>query len=283
MFRAMRPHQWSKNLLIFLPMFAAQDLGRFLPVFLAFVAFCLAASAVYIINDLLDLAADRAHPRKHKRPFAAGDLTAVTGATMAGVFLLVALVLALLVGNPLFPVALGLYLFVTFLYSFWLKRKLLADVITLAGLYTIRIVAGATAATIFLSPWLLGFSMFLFLCLAAVKRQAELIDQIEAGRAGAGRAYLPDDLPILRGMALSAGNTAVLVLALYISSDDVQKIYSNPTVLWLICPVLLYWTARTVMKAHRGLMTDDPIVFAVTDRISLTLIVISAIVVVLAI
>lgn len=268
MLKALRPHQWAKNTLLFLPMLAAHDLTKLMPVFLGFVAFSLTASAVYVINDLIDLPSDRAHPRKCKRPFAAGDLNATTGFGMAGALILAALILGLLVGNMSFIGVLILYLAATFLYSLWLKRKLLVDVLMLAGLYTVRIIAGAAAAAVPLSPWLLGLSIFLFLALAAVKRQAELIDQMQTGRDSPGRAYQVDDLPILRGIALSAGNASVLVLALYISSDDVQALYSRPQFIWLICPFLLYWVLRMVMKTHRGEMTDDPIVFAVTDRIS---------------
>ena len=282
MLKALRPHQWSKNLLLFLPILAAHDLSNLLAVCLGFVAFCLTASAVYVVNDLIDLPADRAHPRKKKRPFAAGDLSAVTGVSMAGGLLLAAFVLALLIGNPVFLGVLTLYLVTTFLYSLWLKRKLVLDVLMLAGLYTVRIIAGGVAATVLLSPWMLGFSMFLFLGLAAIKRQAELTDQLASGRSSAGRAYEVDDLPVLRGMAITASYAAVLVLALYISSSDVQARYDSTTQLWLLCPLLLYWQMRMVIKTHRGLMSDDPIVFATTDRVSLLLIVASALVVVSA-
>lgn len=268
MLRALRPHQWSKNMLLFLPMLAAHDLSGLVPVILGFLAFCLTASSVYVLNDLLDLAADRAHPRKRLRPFAAGELPAATGVAMAGGLLLAALVLALLTGRPVFLGVLALYLVATFLYSFWLKRKLLVDVLTLAGLYTLRLLAGGAAAGVMLSPWMLGFSMFFFLSLAAVKRQAELVDLLRTGREAVGRAYETDDLPVLRAMAMSASHAAVLVLALYIASDDVQQLYHRPSVLWLTCPLLLYWSTRMLMKAHRGVMTDDPIVFAVTDRVS---------------
>ena len=272
MLKGLRPHQWSKNLLLFLPMLAAHDLVKLLPVFLGFLAFCLTASAVYVINDLVDLPADRAHPRKCKRPFASGALSAATGAGMAMVLLLCALALGLATGNPLFIATLALYLAATFAYSLWLKRKLIVDVLMLAGLYTVRIIAGGAAASVVLSPWILGFSMFLFLALAAIKRQAELTDQVKTGRASAGRAYEVEDLPILRAMAVSAGQAAVLVLALYISSDAVQTLYDRSEILWLICPLLLYWLLRMVMKTHRGEMSDDPIVFAATDKISLIVI-----------
>lgn len=282
MLRALRPHQWSKNLLLFLPMLAAHQPGAFLSVLLGFVAFCLTASAVYVVNDLIDLTADRAHPRKYRRPFAAGDLSAATGVFMSGGLLGLALIFGLMTGNPAFLGVLALYLVSTFLYSLWLKRRLIVDVLTLAGLYTVRIIAGGTAASVMLSPWMLGFSMFLFLALAAVKRQGELMDQMQSGRTSLGRAYEVDDLPILRGLALTTSNAAVLVLALYLSSDDVQALYSRPEYLWLVCPLLLYWTTRMVMKTHRGLMTDDPIVFAVTDRISLGVIGVSALIVLAA-
>lgn len=280
--KAMRPHQWSKNLLLFLPMLAAHDLSRLPQVILGFLAFCMTASAVYVINDLTDLEADRLHPRKCKRPFAAGDLMPLTGLTLAAVLLLGALVLALMMPDGSnFLSVLVLYLFATFAYSLWLKRRLVVDVLMLAGLYTVRILAGVAAASVVLSHWMLAFSMFLFLALAAVKRQAELTDQAKTGRASAGRAYEIDDLPILRSLALSAGNAAVLVLALYISSDAVQQLYSWPELLWMICPMLLYWIVRMVMKTHRGMMTDDPIVYAATDPVSLLIIAMMSVIVVI--
>lgn len=270
--KALRPHQWSKNMLLFLPMLAAHDLSKIGFVFLGFLAFCLTASSVYVINDLLDLEADRAHPRKRQRPFATGALSAVNGVVLSGGLLLGALCLGLLTGRPIFLATLCVYLVATFAYSLYLKRKLLIDVLALAGLYTVRIIAGGAAASVSLSPWLLGFSMFLFLALAAIKRQAELTDQMKTGRASSGRAYEVEDLPILRGMAIAAGNAAVMVLALYISSDAIQALYTRPGLIWLICPLLLYWILRMVMKTHRGQMTDDPIVFAVTDRASCLLV-----------
>lgn len=271
MIRAMRPHQWAKNLLLFLPAVAAHDASNIFATLLGFMAFCLTASAVYVINDLIDLSADRAHPRKCKRPFAAGDLSLQSGLILAAGICLLALILGLLT-SPAFLAVQLVYLVMTFAYSMWLKRKLIVDVLTLAGLYTIRILAGAAAAMVVLSPWMLGFSIFIFLALAAVKRQAELTDQLATNRESIGRAYQVDDLPILRAIAISAGNTAVMVLALYINSPEVQTLYAAPYLLWGICPVLLYWNLRMVMKAHRGQMSDDPIVFAATDPVSLALI-----------
>lgn len=282
MLRSMRLYQWSKNALLFLPVLAAHDPSALGAALLGFLAFCLTASAVYVVNDLIDLPADRAHPRKRLRPFAAGELSAVTGVAMAGGLLITAGVLGALTVNPHFLGVLTLYLVTTFAYSVWLKRKLLVDVLTLAGLYTIRILAGGIATGIVLSPWMLGFSMFIFLALAAIKRQAELTDQMLTGRKSSGRAYEVDDLPIMRGIALSAAHAATLIMALYISSSDVQALYAHPELLWLVCPLLLYWLLRMVMMTHRGYMTDDPIVFAAKDRVSIVVIASSVVVLIAA-
>lgn len=271
--RALRPRQWVKNLLIFLPMAAAHSMESLLAVVAAFLAFSMTASSVYVVNDLLDLSADRAHPRKRFRPFAAGEVTATQGLAVAAGLILGALALSLALTPPAFLAWLGIYYVATFAYSAWLKRKLIVDVMTLAGLYTVRIIAGAAAATVVLSPWMLGFSMFLFLALAAIKRQAELVDLFKSDKsAAAGRAYEADDLPVLRGIALSSSHAAVLVLSLYITSDAVQPLYDRPQLLWIVAPLLLYWLIRMVMKTHRGHMTDDPIVFAARDKTSLAVI-----------
>ncbi|MEM6635712.1 MAG: UbiA family prenyltransferase [Pseudomonadota bacterium] len=280
--RAMRPHQWTKNLLLFLPLLAAHDFTAFSEVVVGFAAFCLVASTVYIINDLLDLQADRAHPRKRNRPFASGRLSVADGIVLGAACLLLALSLALSTGHILFIATLAVYFAVTFAYSFWIKRKLILDVIVLAGLYTIRVIAGAVVAATPLSPWMLGFSMFLFLSLAAIKRQAELADQVATGRQSSGRAYQVGDIPILIGMAFSAAHAAVVVLALYIASEDVQLLYARPELLWLLCPAVLYWNTRMIMVAHRNLMSDDPIVFAASDKASVTIIIASVIVAALA-
>lgn len=280
--KAMRPHQWSKNMLLFVPALAAHDSWSLWTVFWGFLAFSATASAVYLVNDLLDLASDRAHPRKRKRPFAAGTLSARTGLLMTACLLAVALAISVAIGSVSFLLTLFIYLGATFAYSLWLKRKLLIDVLMLAGLYTIRIIAGGAVAGLTLSPWLLGFSMFVFLALAGVKRQAELMDQLATGRASSGRAYEVDDLPILRALSMSSGMASVLVLALYIASDDVQPNYNVPQLLWMLCPVVLYWVMRMIMMAHRGSMTDDPIVFAATDRTSQVVIALGGIIVLFA-
>jgi 4-hydroxybenzoate polyprenyltransferase/phosphoserine phosphatase len=269
--RAMRPHQWLKNLLVFVPVLAAHEMA--LPPMSAatpaFLAFCLSASAVYVLNDLLDLRADRSHPRKRKRPFASGDLPIQAGVWLFAGLALAGLAIGALVGAE-FAALLVLYQVATAVYSLFLKRRAVIDICTLAGLYTLRIVAGGVATGITLSVWLLAFSTFFFFSLAASKRLAELseLDSI-GGRLAAGRGYRVEDLPLVAGMALSSGYLAVLVMALYINVPEVQALYTRPEFLWGVCPVLLYWISRVVLWAHRGEMPDDPVVFAMRDRTSL--------------
>lgn len=269
--RALRPHQWLKNVLVFLPALAAHDSSAqtWGASLLAFMAFCLVSSSVYVLNDLLDLASDRAHPRKRNRPFASGAIPLAHGAIMAPALLIIGFLLALGVGSLAFLGVMLIYGVLTTAYSISLKRILVLDIVTLAGLYTLRIIAGGAATGITLSVWLLAFSIFIFLALAAVKRQAELVDGIASGRKDiAGRSYTFADLPIVSMMAIASGYVAVLVLALFLNSDAVTQVYSTPELLWALCPVLLYWISRMVIIAHNGGMHDDPIVFAVTDRAS---------------
>ena len=266
--KALRPHQWLKNVLVFLPMLAAHQLDGATAVLavLAFVCFSLVASGVYVLNDLLDLAADRAHPRKKNRPFASGSIPIAQGTWMAGGLLALGGLIALALG-PAFLLVMGAYFLLTTAYSLHLKRRVVIDICVLAGLYTMRIVAGGVATGIPLSVWLLAFSVFFFLSLAAVKRQAELIDTAERGNPeAAGRGYHVDDLPIISMIAIGAGYVSVLVMALYVNSPDVAELYGRPEALWGVCIVLLYWITQTVMVAHRGKMHDDPVVYAAKDR-----------------
>lgn len=268
--RAVRPHQWLKNVLVFLPMLAAQkfDGQTFVLSLLSFVCFSLIASSVYVLNDLLDLGADRAHPRKRIRPFASGAIPIAHGSWMAAVLLVLGGLLAIAIG-PAFLLAMACYYVLTTAYSLYLKRRIVIDICVLAGLYTARIVAGGLATGISLSVWLLAFSVFFFLSLAAVKRQAELIDSAERGNLQAsGRGYVVDDLPIISMIAIGAGYVSVLVMTLYVSAPAVVEHYAHPQALWGVCAVLLYWTTRIVMVTHRGQMHDDPVVYAARDRIS---------------
>ena len=269
--RALRPHQWLKNALVFVPMLAAHQLtGATLgQSVLAFAVFSLVASSVYLLNDLLDLAADRAHPRKRRRPLASGALPLAQGTALAPLLLVAGLALALPLGWA-FVGVMAVYYAATLAYSLTLKRKVIIDICVLAGLYTLRIVAGGTATGIELSVWLLAFSIFFFFAMAAVKRQAELVDGEAAGTARVhGRGYRVSDLPLVSMMAIASGYLSVLVMALYIYAPEVRDLYGRPEALWGICLVLLYWVSRMVMVTHRGMMHDDPIVYAVRDRISL--------------
>lgn len=269
--KALRPHQWLKNILVFLPTLLAHqiELISFFAAFMAFVAFSFVASAVYVLNDLLDLAADRAHPRKRKRPFAAGTVPISHGTTMAVGLFGLGFLMALFI-SPAFLLVMLIYLVLTTAYSLRLKRVAILDICMLAGLYSIRIVAGGVATGTVLSVWLLAFAMFFFLSLAAVKRQAELVDSIKRNSAGAsGRDYYAEDLPVVVNIAISSGLISVLILVLYINSDAVRLLYQTTDILWAICVVLVYWIMRTVLKAHRGEMHDDPVVFAAKDQVSL--------------
>lgn len=268
--KALRPHQWTKNVLVFLPILASQQFEMIGLAVLAFVLFSVTASSVYIFNDLVDLSADRAHQRKSERPFAAGHVPVSHGVILGLGCLAAAFALSIFVMPPTFIYALALYFAVTVAYSLSLKRKLIVDVVVLAGLYTMRIIAGGAATGIVPSPWLLAFSVFLFYALASVKRQAELIDRAgQTEEQALGRGYMASDVSIMQMISISSGQAAVLVFALYLYSPAVAELYTTPQILWLICPVLLYWLARIAILTHRGFMEDDPIVFAAKDRISL--------------
>ena len=234
MLRALRPHQWLKNLLVFVPMLAAHQMtaDNALTSLSAFVAFCLVASSVYVLNDLLDLAADRAHPRKKERPFASGRLHIAHGTWLAPVLVLAGFLIALAAGKQLAAVVL-LYFIVTTAYSLYLKRLLILDICTLAGLYTLRVIGGGAATGIPLSIWLLAFSIFFFFALATIKRQAELLNGVEEGKEKAlGRGYHVNDLPTVANMATASGYMSIMILSLYLNSLNVQELYASPSFLW---------------------------------------------------
>lgn len=278
--RGLRLHQWLKNLLVFVPLLAAHQLSLGAPLWqavTAFFAFSLCASSVYVLNDLLDLSSDRLHVRKRKRPFASGLIPISHGAAIIPLLLACAFALASLL--PLeFIGILSLYFIATLSYSLGLKRQVVVDVLMLAGLYTLRVIAGGAATHIVPSFWLLAFSMFLFLSLAVVKRYSELLITLQQNKSeAAGRGYVVQDLPVLMATGTSSGMVAVLVFALYINNPDITRIYKNPQWLWLVPPLLLYWVSRLWMKTHRGEIDDDPVVFAIRDWQSLVVVVIAAI------
>lgn len=267
--RALRVSQWPKNVLVFVPMLLAHvflQKDRLLHAAIAFLCFSFAASATYILNDLLDMEADRRHPRKRKRPLAAGELSGQTGAVLMVVLLAAAVRLSRL-EPPRFLLCLGLYVGTTLAYSFVLKKMALLDVLTLAGLYTVRLVAGGAAAEVPLSPWFEIFSLFFFLSLAVVKRYSELHNLRESGAAARnGRGYRVEDIEQLRSFGTASGYASVVVFALYINNPEIANLYRHPHWLWLMAPLLIYWISRIWLLAHRGELDEDPVVFALTDK-----------------
>lgn len=272
--KAMRLHQWAKNSLIFVPLLAAHqalDLGKLSEGLFAFLLFGLCASSVYLINDILDIPDDRHHPSKKKRPIPAGLISLKQVVLFAPALCGSAFILSAIFLPPLFTLCLAAYMILTSLYSFALKRVLFIDVITLAMLYTQRIIAGVAVFEVRMSFWLLALSTFLFLSLALVKRYTELIaarNRNELGKTK-GRGYHTDDIELISSLGGSAGYISALVLALYIQDPETISFYSHPEYIWLACPVLLYWISRTWILAHRGEMNDDPVVFAMKDKVSL--------------
>lgn len=269
---AARPYQWSKNLLLLVPLIASQevkDWGVCWSLIFAFISFSLCASAVYLINDLLDLRADRLHPTKRNRPIAAGRLAPKHAVFGALGLIIVSFALSLIALPMLFTQILAVYFVMTSAYSLYIKGKAMLDVVWLASLYTLRIIAGGAAVAIVPSEWLLGFTLFTFLSLAFIKRFCELNLMLEAGKQKAtGRGYHTSDLQIVQSMGVGSGYLAVLIFALYITSEDVKVIYHTPKVLWLACPLILYWMSRMWLMAQRGQLRGDPLLFALSDRIS---------------
>jgi 4-hydroxybenzoate polyprenyltransferase len=265
--RALRIYQYAKNTLVFVPAITAHEmnLAALGDALLAFLAFSACASGAYLMNDLLDLSADRQHPTKRHRPLAAGSLP-ISSALSAIPLLWGFSVAASLCISPLFLGVLTAYLATTILYSLVLKRKMLVDVVTLAGLYSLRIIAGAVGVGVVLSEWLLIFSLFVFTSLALIKRFSELAMRESAGlKDPSNRDYRVTDLHIIAAMAAASAMNAVTVFSLYVSSSAVTPLYSRPWMLWLLNPLLLYWFGRALMMAHRREMPDDPILYAFRD------------------
>ena len=282
--RSLRPHQWAKNLLVFVPLVAAHRLGEPGAVgaaLLAFASFCLLASGTYLVNDLFDLASDRAHARKRMRPLASGQLPIPAGALIAAACLVGAVGVALLLPSS-FQVTLAGYALLTLAYSMSLKRLAILDLVTLALLYVSRIVSGGFAIDTTISFWLLAFAMFFFFSLALVKRYAELVGLEDAGAPVPGRGYAGHDAEVILAMGSASAMVSALVLALYINGETAKNLYSRPQILWMLCPILLYWIARVWLLAARGRMHDDPVLFAVRDRASDAAAAIGALVVFLA-
>jgi len=274
----LRPHQWAKNVLVFIPLILSQqflEISKIFDVTLAFFCFSLVASSGYVINDLLDLAADRVHTTKKNRPFASGSVPISYGLPIFLGLIGLSAAISLIFINTAFTTMLLFYLIITLSYSFYLKRKMIVDILILAGLYTHRIIAGGVAISTIPSGWLLAFSMFFFISLAFLKRYIELLElndlhQLYGNehRTVKNRNYWVDDLEMIASMGPTSGYLAVLVYALYINTMTIKGLYAAPHVLWLICPILLYWLTRIWFLAKRRLMVDDPVQFAIDDRVS---------------
>jgi 4-hydroxybenzoate polyprenyltransferase len=277
--REIRFHQWAKNVLVFLPLITAHRVfedGALMISVRAFLAFCLCASAGYVLNDIVDLAADRAHPMKKNRPLASGSISPVQAWILASVLLTAGLAIGAFLPGLFLLVLVG-YFGTSLLYSLYFKKIALLDVLILAGLYTVRIFAGSAATGIPISEWLLAFSMFFFLSLALAKRFSEL--RLLAGEPSpavvSARGYSSLDLDYIPIMGICSGFLTSLVMALYVSGDHVRSLYRQPEYLWLICPLILYWISRVWLFCHRGQMNHDPVVFALTDRVSFIVLLLS--------
>jgi 4-hydroxybenzoate polyprenyltransferase len=282
--KALRPHQWSKNVLIFLPLlFSHQfaDITKLVDVLLGFAAFSLAASAGYVLNDLLDLAADRIHKTKKYRPFAAGLIPIQYGLVLFAILIAGSLFISLWWLSLAFTVMVLIYIILTISYSVYLKRKRVIDIFVLAGFYTHRILAGGIVVMVPISSWLLGFSMFIFLSIAFLKRYIELYNLSDRKKIK-HRDYDVCDMEMMSNMGVNSGYLAVLIFALYINSDKINNFYSSPVFLWFICPILLYWITRVWFLANRNRVLDDPVKFVLTDKISWLVIVIISVLMMLA-
>ena len=270
---ALRPHQWIKNILVFLPALAGHAFTAdvLLASLIAFVTFSMVASSAYLLNDLSDLAADRSHPRKRHRPFASGAAGLTNGLMLVPLLLAASIAIAIVFADPGLVLVLVGYFALSTAYTLWIKRQLVIDLCVLAALYALRLMAGSEATAIPLSAWMLAFSVFLFLSLAAIKRQAELTDTAERQETQViGRAYKVGSIPVVTAMGLVLGYLSVGVLALYINSAEARLLYAEPRFLGPVCPIMMFWVSRMALSAHRGAMGDDPVVFAARDPWSIT-------------
>lgn len=268
-FRAARVYQWVKNLLLFVPLTTSHSWNNesaIINVILGFISFSLCSSAGYLFNDLLDLNADRNHPRKKLRPFASGTISIWNGSALMITLQVIGLSIAAALNWKFFAL-LALYSLINLAYTLNLKTYVLIDVLVLAGLYTLRIISGAVLANVPLSFWLFAFSIFIFFSLALIKRCSELITLLKANREEAsGKDYNVSDIGYLREMGIASGYLAIVIVAFYINSPNVSTLYKRPEMLWMICPALFYWISRLWLKTGRGAMTDDPIIFSIKDR-----------------
>ena len=280
-FKMIRTYQWVKNFLIFLPLILAHkflDVNLLLKALVAFFSFSFLASSVYIINDIMDVESDRIHPSKKNRPIASGAVKISSALKVAFILMPLSFIISIFLGKEFLFVLLT-YFITTSCYSFYLKKIMLVDILILSLLYTVRIFAGGVALNIYLSPWLFMFSMFFFFSLACAKRYSELYavrnnlqDEIK------GRGYQAQDLEQIQIFGSSSGYIAILIFALYIQSDISMKLYKTPSFFWALCPIMLYWISRVWLLSHRGQMTQDPIIFALKDKVSYVVLILSIII-----
>lgn len=283
--KAIRAYQWLKNLLVFVPVITSQQLTNstsIINTLIMFGCFSAVASFGYIVNDLLDLQSDRAHRTKRNRPFASGALSAKQGMLIGACLLLIAAVGCFFLPAASTWVLLG-YLILTISYSIFLKTKLMIDVVSLGGLFTLRVIGGAAAIQSELSFYLLSFSIFLFSSLGMVKRFAELHNLQAANKLSArGRGYRVEDMAPVRIIGISLGYMSVFIMGLYINSPLITEYYSNPKIIWFLFPLLTYWLGRLWIIANRGEVNEDPLIFAIKDRTSLLVAAISAVILIIA-
>ncbi len=270
--KEIRVYQWVKNILLFLPMLLAHDifnLGLIKNTSIAFVAFSLMASFVYVLNDLLDVEADRVHPTKKNRPIASGKISIFQAFFIIPILFFASLSISVYYLNFEFCGMLLIYVISNILYSFYLKKVMILDIIILSTLYTLRLIAGALAGGVHISPWLIEFSIFFFFSLAAVKRYSELLTLKDTNQTSIKRrGYLVGDIDVVRNFGIISGYLSVMIIAFYVHGQEVVKLYKHPEILWMISPVLLYWVSRVWLIAHRGKMNEDPIVFTGKDIVS---------------
>ena len=264
---ALRPLHWSKNLLVFIPLVLAHrvhELAALKPTLVVFAAFCAVASGTYLINDCRDAEHDRAHPKKKTRLVASGAIP--IGAALAiGLVLVIAGIAAAYFVSHRAAMFVAGYIALSLAYSFALKRYPIVDVVVLSAFYAIRVLAGGAAGNVEVSDWLMAFCTFFFICLALLKRYADLRHLAAQGATAGGRGYVADDADLLRSIGVSCGMIAVLVFALYLDSERVKLLYASPRLMWLIAPLLLYWISHMWLLAHRGTVEDDPIIVAAKD------------------
>ena len=265
--KTIRVHQWVKNLLIFIPTILSLQpfvdlLGDLVS---GFFAFSFIASAFYILNDLFDIENDRVHHSKKNRAFASGSLSINQGFFIFILLIAVAILISISLPQA-FQLLLLLYAVATFTYSKYLKKLVIFDILTLSALYLLRVITGGALVELTISNWLLTFSVFFFLFLASVKRWVEL-DKLNA-EVVTGRGYQISDKSFIANLSYFSGLISILVICLYIESQQALTLYNQSKILWLTPIILLYWVLETLFKVERGQIDEDPVKYALKSKTS---------------